>query len=510
MFVRLPAKLCKTGCSSTVEAVRESCLQNLFRAIPDDLQNRRRRFKLVSHPPAIIHKGGAPPPYLLFLARRLFHSSTYASFCRERLQGLSSYLCTAVHPGAPPRTPCSSVLLRMCRRASLGASYLLSWAWITLNRFGYDDSLDSAPPRQTSVTSTTTTPAAEPRAGWCKGFSKKHKPKLAAQSGYDGYCKACYVKAFPRKAAAKVAARKDKQHACSVCDTLRELTDGVCKPCRRSFGCREKGCNHINRDTDAAQCRACAESRKAYGAADGKLAMWCPQHTTAEERMTGLCRECFQALCKCYHCGETCDIPRHSRSCVDSDCRERFPLCSKCTEALAAPGNGVQCKGCWQKDGKLCIFCKSRAGQNALNLYRSCRTCHSRYFCKNCNVVSPSYSSTANCTLCARPAVWCSQCYTPDDLSTGLCVTHLENHKEDCQLCHFDSFPAAESRMVEDLACSTNNCARRLRVCSRCLKYMNRDSAQCYPCSLEAGSKCVRCLETPWQNSIKYHHCCKA
>ena len=150
------------------------------------------------------------------------------------------------------------------------------------------------------------------------------------------------------------------------------------------------------------------------------------------------------------------------------------------------------------------------AGQHATKFYRACRRCHSRYSCKSCHAIPAGYSSTTDCALCGMPAVSCSQRYTPDDLSMGLCVTHLKDCEGDCQLCHFDAFPEAESRTVELLACSASGCARRLRACFRCLKYMRRDCALCCPCLLEAGSKCARCLETPWQNGIKHHHCCKA
>ena len=34
-----------------------------------------------------------------------------------------------------------------------------------------------------------TTSAREPAAGWCQGYPKKHKQKVAAQPGFDGYCK---------------------------------------------------------------------------------------------------------------------------------------------------------------------------------------------------------------------------------------------------------------------------------------------------------------------------------
>eukprot|EP00973_Karenia_brevis_P061740 8586515-Karenia_brevis.AAC.1 len=56
-----------------------------------------------------------------------------------------------------------------------------------------------------------------PAHGWCKGINHK---KVAAQSGYDGLCKACYRKKHPRKYQAKMMARKKQ---CSICERMDDL-----------------------------------------------------------------------------------------------------------------------------------------------------------------------------------------------------------------------------------------------------------------------------------------------
>ena len=199
----------------------------------------------------------------------------------------------------------------MCRRIAAHAVHWAAWILLGLTQLGwYDVCPDTGQLPRTSVTSTTTTtPAGEPAAGWCQGYSKKHRPRVPAQTGFEPYCKACYKEAFPRKAAAKLAARRAKQQECRLCGNVRELTEGVCRPCRRGRACHEKGCKNVNVDPDAPQCPACSASRTARGAAEGKLAMWCPQHTTEEQRASGLCVGCFNSREKCYHCGKTCPLP---------------------------------------------------------------------------------------------------------------------------------------------------------------------------------------------------------
>eukprot|EP00973_Karenia_brevis_P042061 5822394-Karenia_brevis.AAC.1 len=85
-----------------------------------------------------------------------------------------------------------------------------------------------------------------PAAGWCSGAN--HKPKVAAQSGYEGLCKACYRKKHPRKYQAKLMARKKQ---CSICDRSGDLQQGICRPCFRARRCEMPDCTWVNAKSDA-------------------------------------------------------------------------------------------------------------------------------------------------------------------------------------------------------------------------------------------------------------------
>ena len=107
-----------------------------------------------------------------------------------------------------------------------------------------------------------------PLYGWCR---TKHDPKRPAQSGHDGYCKACYKARFPNKYAAKQANIKK---SCGFCRELRHnLRAGVCKPCRAARACG--GCGDVNLNAAAASCMNCYASRQQRGASQTRLAMWC-------------------------------------------------------------------------------------------------------------------------------------------------------------------------------------------------------------------------------------------
>jgi len=138
-----------------------------------------------------------------------------------------------------------------------------------------------------------------PAAGWCKNH---HRPPKAAQSGYDGYCKACYKKEHPRKYKAKV---KNRKGPCSYCGQARDLSaKGLCKPCSKARSCPQ--CSQVNLDRGAATCRLCSRHRQALGAVQEVLASWCVSCATAEERGSGLCHGCFgkRRHFSCHHCGQ--------------------------------------------------------------------------------------------------------------------------------------------------------------------------------------------------------------
>ena len=117
---------------------------------------------------------------------------------------------------------------------------------------------------ETGCASSTTTTTTPPLYGWCKG---KHRPKVPAQSGHRGYCKACFGKLFPDEAKGKSAARKKQ---CSICRGSSEMADAklkICKPCYKARKCWNDGCANVNLDRKALVCGGgCHCKREAMGA----------------------------------------------------------------------------------------------------------------------------------------------------------------------------------------------------------------------------------------------------
>ena len=103
-----------------------------------------------------------------------------------------------------------------------------------------------------------------PSAGWCRS---KHRPKKAAQSGFDGYCKACYREKHPRKYAAKSAGRKKMCVSCSeVCEIGRA---NLCRPCLRARSC--DSCDAVSLRKSAAACGNCHTLHESLGATRSRL-----------------------------------------------------------------------------------------------------------------------------------------------------------------------------------------------------------------------------------------------
>ena len=91
----------------------------------------------------------------------------------------------------------------------------------------------------------------QPLYGWCCG---KHRPPVAAQSGYvdekgNRYCKRCFRLHCPSLYAKKQEQRKAK---CSYCGSSKVLEKGFCRPCRRARQCET--CGEVNVDHDATVC----------------------------------------------------------------------------------------------------------------------------------------------------------------------------------------------------------------------------------------------------------------
>ena len=104
----------------------------------------------------------------------------------------------------------------------------------------------------------------------CRGYHRPKKDTPFAQSGYDGYCKACYKLKNPDEYAAKQKARK---RACRFCFEERELVrDGMCKPCLRERACQENGCSWVNVEPSPPRCVACAGQVKHNSATAARCA----------------------------------------------------------------------------------------------------------------------------------------------------------------------------------------------------------------------------------------------
>ena len=136
-----------------------------------------------------------------------------------------------------------------------------------------------------------------PRYGWCKGNHEPNDPK-PAQSGHDGYCKPCFRQLFPERYRAKQNARKRE---CEMCQEVKELVKGICKPCRRERKCHIDECDWINKEVGAARRWACTRTK--FAPKNARLAMACPSHTSEHQRNSGLCSECFDRRQECHHCG---------------------------------------------------------------------------------------------------------------------------------------------------------------------------------------------------------------
>ena len=157
------------------------------------------------------------------------------------------------------------------------------------------------------LTSTTTTTSSANKYGWCK---TNHRKREKAQSGCHGYCKPCFRKFYPEEAREKD--QKRRSHTCSVCGGTKEVRvkrNNICRPCLRARECDHQNCTDINFDVDARTCAGCSTFRKAVGATQAKLSMWCGKHCTEEQLSSGYCRDCFQKQQKCHHCNKQCSLP---------------------------------------------------------------------------------------------------------------------------------------------------------------------------------------------------------
>ena len=221
----------------------------------------------------------------------------------------------------------------------------------------------------------------------CRGNHRPKKDAPFAQTGYDGYCKACYKQRFPDKYAAKQRSRK---RACRFCFEDKEIVrDGMCKTCLRERACQEEGCSWVNVDLSPVRCTACAGLGKNSVALAARCAMRCPTHTSEEDRGLELCRGCADSRAPCDVC--RLEYPRGllvGYACVSSNCGERIQACSACSGNLSRRGS-LECATCWDANGRLCLLCHRTAARSGREYRRSCKACFGKRACTECRAMPP-------------------------------------------------------------------------------------------------------------------------
>ena len=342
-----------------------------------------------------------------------------------------------------------------------------------------------------------------PKAGWCENH---HRPRKAAQSGYDGYCKACYKKKHPKKYEAKVEKRKA---LCFYCGHARDLSaKGLCKPCSKARSCSQ--CFEVSLDTRAAFCLCCSKRRESLGAVQNVLASWCLSCSTVQQRESGLCHNCWAKRLEfsCHHCGradESMDAPMR---CAEASCPTRFHLCRVCLPMTLGISE-LLCKTCWFKHGVLCIFCGHVKAQHHVSFLRTCRRCWSSLFCVSC--LSPPANSDVlpRCRSCSRLAFWCQQHCSDAQLVSGLCELHFKEYARNCQYCSATDSSDPTGDVLLWRPCDGEDCPREVHLCAGCQRRAQKNPILCGPCWTSAGGKCVKCRKTPAQTERKFMHCCK-
>ena len=318
-----------------------------------------------------------------------------------------------------------------------------------------------------------------PAAGWC---ITRHRPKRAAQSGYDFFCKTCYRDLFPERHAAK---QKKRKHTCRFCMATKDLARGACKSCTRMRTC--SACQATNDADDPARCVSCQDG----------LQLWCVTCTSVEDRGMGLCNTCFRSrsCSRCSICKQVPSTPPRKDRCTHPECEAIVHVCRECE----LPPNIAQpllCRPCGYKLNMPCRACGDPKSQRALEFRQCCRVCFARRFCDQCRRSSIE-SNLSMCRRCAAmPALWCSHCHTSESISRGLCV-HCHELPDTCTYCE-GSLPSTTSRW---LPCAEASCVQEVFVrdaCEQCHPAI--DEAQprvravhCYTCWRERGKLLREC-----------------
>ena len=197
-----------------------------------------------------------------------------------------------------------------------------------------------------------------PKHGWCKGGHSKKNPR-PAQSGYGGYCKACYGMVFPERHHEKLLRRISKHKPYGYCAESKELLPcGYCKPCFNARGCET--CGQINTNLIAHVCTACHDARQQLGATTARLSLWCATCCSEAELSSSLCRPYYTEFLRgleqqCHHCGCNGEQEILKSICNQPECRRHFVQCQACLP-LSFSTVPLVCKRCWHASGDLCIF----------------------------------------------------------------------------------------------------------------------------------------------------------
>ena len=152
------------------------------------------------------------------------------------------------------------------------------------------------------------------------------------------------------------------------------------------------------------------------GARGLKLASWCLQCTTREQRASQRCPDCFAT---CHNCGGGLRSDAKRYRCAGDDCGQEMYFCPDCS-SLGFQGARTLCGTCWYADGEKCIFCGG-AAQNHQKFLRACRPCHADRHCSHCKRMNAQPFPPVCVSCNGRAAMWCTQCHSQVELQSALC-----------------------------------------------------------------------------------------
>ena len=198
-----------------------------------------------------------------------------------------------------------------------------------------------------------------------------------------------------------------------------------------------------------------------------------------------------------------------SHRCTQPDCNGKFHLCSMCCVlATATAKQRLLCKKCWHANGDICAYCNVNKARRMTHFLRACRPCKDRCFCASCGVPHPDMPNSVTCVSCSQPALWCTSCCSEMELLSGVCRYHYDLN--DCMYCYTTNGAASANRSLSWSPCSTTDCSKQVRACSRCRDHFPNGKLVCDACWKDAGQLCIICRSTEARHERKYLHCCQA